>query len=267
MRENLIGLGLAAALLGGLFFAASHRAERIAGAGAVNVAAIRAAAESVEPGFVGQKKIGAWELACAAKPVMVLAERKAPQQTGAAEKSPPLPLSLGGAAAAHPPAGGVPASAGAAQPSAGTAAAPPASVSGPAPASTPEKISLGRCRASQAFRRKGASEKDVPLAVNFRIVGSAPGRLGLFVRLPEGKQGETVILRFGGAGLKLPIANCGKVGCVAFAVLAAEGERDLTAAKGAELVLPTGPEGKKIAVRLAFAGLPAALGAIRRAQS
>lgn len=269
MRQELIGLALGAALIGGLIFAINHRAERIPGVGAVNVAAIQAAAKAVTPGFVGVKRIGAWEVACTAKPVMVAAGKKAAEQTGAAENSPPLPLSLGRGPAAGTGSGR--ASSGAAAPAATSAGTAQASTGagpapGAAPASEPEKISLGRCRATQAFRRKDAPKAEVALAVNFRIVGTAPGRLGLFVRLPAGKKGEAVELRVGKAGRELPVASCGKAGCMAFAVLAAGSERDLIAAGGAELVLPAGPDGNKLAVRLGFAGLPAALGAIRRAQ-
>ena len=253
MQEKLIGLVLAVALLGGLFFAANHRADRAPVAGGINVAAIRAAAETVKPGFVGLKQIGAWEVACAAKPVMVDAGTQPSQKPAPMAGSPPLPLTLGATATA------------------GAAASPPAETPAAGSPATPspvaEKVSLGRCRVSQAFRRKGASKKEVALAVNFRFVGAAQGRLGLFVRLPKGKKGETVALRFGKAGLKLPIVSCGEAGCMAIAVLAQESARQLASADGAELVLPPGPGGKLAAVRLAFVGLPAALGAIRRAQS
>lgn len=271
MRQELIGLALGAALIGGLIFAINHRAERVPGVGAVNVAAIQAAAKAVTPGFVGVKRIGAWEVSCTAEPVMVAAGKKAAEQTGSAENSPPLPLSLGGGLATGTRSGSAnAASTGAAAPGAtpaGTAQASTGAVPAPGAASEPEKISLGRCRATQAFRRKDAPKAEVALAVNFRIVGTAPGRLGLFVRLPAGKEGEAVELRVGKAGRELPVASCGRAGCMAFAVLAAGGERELIAAGGAELVLSAGPSGNKMAVRLEFAGLPAALGAIRRAQS
>lgn len=261
MRQEAIGLVLAAALIGGLFFAVNHRAERMpataAGRPAVDAAAIQAAASAIKPGFVGLKRVGAWEVACAPTPVIVGGRQApAPEQSGPA-KSPPLPLSLGENKPATSPSDLPPAAGteGNSQPPAATA--------------PEEKISLGRCRATQAFRRKEASKGEVALAVNFRIVGAAPGRLGLFVRLPGGKgrQGESVQLRLDKGGFSLRVASCGNGGCMAVAVLGADVERDLLAAKGAELLIPPDAGGKGSAIRLAFVGLPAALAAIRRAQS
>ena len=256
MRQDLIALVLGAALIGGLFFAASHRAQTARRLGA-DAAASRAAAAEIKSGFVGVKRIGAWEVVCSPSPVMLPARKTPTQPSDAAKKAPPLPLFLDGSS-------GDKGTAEATRP-APAPTHPPVAARGAAEA----KVSLGRCRATQVFRRKGAPEDEVALAVNFRFVGKTLGRLGLFVRLPPGntKQGETLQLRLGKGGFKLPIASCGSAGCVAVAILAADAQRTLTAARAAELLMPPGSGGKRAGVRLIFAGLGPALMAIRRAQS
>jgi hypothetical protein len=68
MRNMVTGLVLAALLLGGLFYAAAHRAHRIpenpegSNGGAV---------ASVHAGFVGSKRIGAWILSCGPRPLVL----------------------------------------------------------------------------------------------------------------------------------------------------------------------------------------------------
>lgn len=260
MRQEAIGFVLAAALIGGLFFAVNHRAGRLPAPGGVrpaaDVAAIRAAAAAIKPGFVGLERLGAWEIACSAGPVTVGPETASAPEEASPAKSPALPLSLG----ENRPIGG------SIEP--GPDAAPQANPP-PAAASPPmEKVSLGRCRATQAFRRKGAGNDEVALAVNFRIIGGGAGRLGMFVRLPAGKgrQGESLQLRLAKGGFNLPIASCGNGACMAVAILAADAERDVSAARGAELLMTPDPAGKRTVVRLAVSGLPEALAAIRRAQ-
>ena len=265
MRNMLIGLVLAAVLIGGLFYAANHRAHRALGPGGqkIDIAAMRTAAASIKKGFVGVKRVGAWEVACRATPLMVDAKTGSPPKTDTKEASPPLPLSLDKSSRASP--------------AASSSSQGATTTDTPKPATTPppktgqqtaaRKVSLGRCRVTQVFTRKGVKKGNAVL-MNFRIVGQKPGRLAMIVRLPRGKTGDTIILALSKqSGLKLPIANCMKAGCFAFGALAPETERNLTAAARGELILPPGPDKKRARVIVNFIGLQASLDAIRRAQS
>lgn len=273
MRQILIGLVLGALLIGGLFFAASHRARHPGAVGPnVNPAAIQAAAAQIKAGFVGLKRVGAWEVACAASPVIVGGKKAPKPKAQSAEKPTGLPLKLGGhnaASRAPDPLASSPAPAASTPAASPQTDAPTATPPKPAASSAKKQLSLGRCRATQAFRRKTASKKaKIVLAINLRLVGPAPGRLGVFVRLPAGKghKGQDLVLRVGKGALKLPIDGCRKAGCVAAAILAPTAERDILSVTRADLVMPPDPAGKRAAVRLAFVGLGSALKAIRRAQ-
>lgn len=249
MRSEIVGLGLAAVLLSGLFFAATHRAGHVADRNravrpAVEEAAVNAAAQSVEKGFVGIKRVGAWTLTCAAKPLYVGGKP-------AADTPAAVPLNMDGKASAAP----------GAKPAAGPAATPR---DGAKPAD--RRISLGRCRSLLEFRRKKDPQK-VAIALIFRVVGAAPGRLVLFVRLSKGKAGDKVGLRVHKGVLEVPVRGCVAAGCTAVGVLAPATEAALTGAASGKLVMPPGPEGKRKVIRLPLVGLAASLSALRRAES
>ncbi len=253
MRNTVIGLVLAVVLLGGLFFAATHRAHRAPALPAANPQAIRAAADSIRAGFVGRKQIGAWRLACADKPVMVTAGNSVAADSAPAASA-PIPLSLDGKTKRK---------AGAAAGQAKAAGSPGAEPAGKVEA---KKVSLGRCRVIMEFRRK-AAPKQIVLTIAFRRVGAKQDKLGLFVRTVAARKGQTLVLRLGKAGFKLPVAGCARAGCLAIGILAPGSERDFALAEAGTLILPPGKDGKRRALRVPFSGLPAALAALRRAQS
>lgn len=252
MRNTVIGLALAAVLLGGLFFAATHRAHRAPAQRAANPEAIRAAAASIQSGFVGSKQIGAWRVACTDKPIFVSANQSVPADKAPAAPA-SIPLSLDGKPKAKPAA-------------ADHAKAADAAAAKPGAKAELRKVSLGRCRAFLEFRRKD-EPKRIVLTLAFRRIGAKLDRLGLFVRTVAAKKGQEVVLRLGKGGFKLPVAGCGKAGCLAVGILPSSSERDLAVVERGALVLPPGKNGKRPAVQIPFVGLPPALSAIRRAQS
>jgi len=282
MRNTLVGLVLAAVLLGGLFYAASHRAKRTApgqrteqGIRASDMKAIADAAAMINPGFVGLKRVGAWEVACSEQPVMIgsgkvisSGDQPASEETAKEEpKATEVPFSLGRHRKSGlddiPPVPAMPKPAVTEEKAAATGQKPPEKASEKA---EEKKISLGRCRATTAFRKKDDPKK-VVLSVNFRIIGDLPGKLGLFIRMPVGKKGDTVVLKLNKGGFKLSVSGCGKAGCLAVGVLAPGSEKDLASATKGQLIFPPGNNGKREAVPLPLTGLSAALKAIRRAQS
>lgn len=239
MRNNVIGFALAALLLGGLFYAASHRARHMA---APNPQAIAAAAKSIQSGFVGSRRVGAWIVNCAAKPI-VLEPKAATVKTPAANTD-----------TAHAPAA-----------AAQKAAAPPETAkSADQPAA--KAVSLGRCRTFVQFRAQRAPHK-VRLIIAFRLVGPDAGKLGLIVRMARGKKGDSVGLRLGQAALHLSVASCSKGGCTSFGLLSPAQEARFHGLTNGELVLPPAANGKRAAVLVPLTGLVGALAAMRRAEA
>ena len=126
--------------------------------------------------------------------------------------------------------------------------------------------SLGRCRAFIAFRRK-ADPRQVVLLVNVRLVGPSQ-RLAFIVRTPPIlKKGDLIALQWGKQGLGIPVVGCEKSSCVAIAGISPKDEAHLMSLRGANLVFPPNPNGKRFAVGLPFIGLRAGVGAMRRAET
>ncbi|HEY2033630.1 MAG TPA: invasion associated locus B family protein [Rhizomicrobium sp.] len=125
---------------------------------------------------------------------------------------------------------------------------------------------LGRCRTFLALRRK-ADPKQVLMLLNFRLIGQDQ-KLAVLVRIPpRAKNGDVVNFRLGHKGLNLPISACDNQSCLAAGSLAPKQEAVLFAQRTGELLFPPGPSGKRLAVRVPFVGLRAAVGAMRRAQA
>ena len=135
-----------------------------------------------------------------------------------------------------------------------------------APAAATADNSAGRCRTILAFRRKG-NPKQIMLLITFRTLSHGQ-RLALIVHLPPiAKKGDPVSLVWGKQGFTMPISACNKAACAAMGALDPRGEAQLTRVKGANLLLPPGANGKRLTVGVPFAGLPQALGAMRRAEA
>ncbi|HSM96467.1 MAG TPA: invasion associated locus B family protein [Rhizomicrobium sp.] len=125
---------------------------------------------------------------------------------------------------------------------------------------------LGRCRTFMAFRPK-ANPKRIILLLNFRLLGHNQ-RLAALVRIPpRAKKGDLVSFRLGQKVLNLPVSACDKQSCLAAGSLTPNQEAMLFAQRGTELLLPPGPNGKRLAVRVPLVGLRAATGAMRRAEA
>lgn len=125
---------------------------------------------------------------------------------------------------------------------------------------------LGRCRTFIAFRRK-ADPRQIVLLLNFRLLGQAQ-RLAALIRIPpNAKKGEVVTIEIGQKALNLPISVCEKGSCLAAGSLLPKQESLLYSQPVAELLLPRGPKGKRLALRVPLFGLRAAVGAMRRAQA
>jgi len=276
MRDTVIGIVLALGLLGALFFAA--RLNPHVPAAAVSEQAFEQAAAQIKPGFVGMKTIGAWQVICQASDAAAPPQKPpaAPPAAPAAaeQQSQPaaMPLSLSASGSAAPAgtesADTMPTPHAAAGTTASTASALPAS---PAPAVMPPPapapaISLGRCRAALLYRSK-KNPKQVLVAIGFRLVGKAHA-LALIVRMPSiAKKGDMIVLRIGKAGLKLPVRDCGKEGCLAAGVLAPDSQAGLLSAEQGELMLPASSDGKLVRLPVPLAGLSAAIAALHRAES
>lgn len=137
---------------------------------------------------------------------------------------------------------------------------------GPARPAASDAEDLGRCRTFMAFRRKGAVN-EVALLISFRLLGSRQ-HLAAIVRMPPGiKKGELVTIRLGRKALNLPVSLCEKGSCVAMASLTPRQEGLLYTTPVGEILLPPGPKGKRLAVRVPLPALHAATAAMRRAEA
>ena len=125
---------------------------------------------------------------------------------------------------------------------------------------------LGRCRTFMAFRPK-ANPKQVVMLLSFRLLGRSQ-RLALLVRIPpRAKKGDMIGFELGQKVLNLPVIACDERSCLATSSLSPSQEAMLFAQRGAELLLPQGPNGKRVAARVPIAGLRAATSAMRRAEA
>lgn len=135
----------------------------------------------------------------------------------------------------------------------------------PGPKST-NANSLGRCQLSLIYHRK-ENPKQVVLVLTFRVQSVAQHLVAIVVVPPIVKQGDEMDLQAGKKLLKLPISICKKTECAAAVTLAPQGEADLLAAPSAALFFPPAANGKRSGVPVPFVGLPAAIAALRRADS
>lgn len=126
--------------------------------------------------------------------------------------------------------------------------------------------SLGRCQLSLIYHRK-ENPKQVVLIMTFRVQSVAKHLVAIVVVPPIVKQGDEMDLQVGKKLLKLPISVCKKTECAAAVTLAQQGEADLLAAPSAALFFPPAANGKRSGVPVPFVGLPAAVAALRRAES
>ena len=125
---------------------------------------------------------------------------------------------------------------------------------------------LGRCRALIVYRRKD-DPKRAALVVTFRLIGPQQ-KLAMVVRMPPtAKKGDVATLRLGKGMLNLPVSACDGQICVAMGAFAPRTEASLFAQPMGQLVLPPGPEGKRVAVTVPLRALRPAVDAMRRAQT
>lgn len=252
MKTTVVGVVLAIAFLGILFVVARmnpHPTPR---------QNLLKAAEEVKSGFVGQRKLGTWELVCLADNQQVGGPQAKPQQP---KSEAPMPLSLG-------PDGHVADQPAAESPDSTTTPASPNTQAAQSPATDAKPISLGRCRITQVFHGR-KNPKQAILAVSFRLIGDKQN-LGVIVRtmIPIGKKGDSLVLKLGQGSVKIPVVGCGKQGgCVAIAEFGDKAQAALLSARQAELILPVGQAGKPAGLRLAMAGFSPAVTAMRRAES
>ncbi|MEJ0042359.1 MAG: invasion associated locus B family protein [Rhizomicrobium sp.] len=230
------------------------------------------AADQIQAGFIGQRRLGPWELSCSASETKSGGAPAGTAPNGQAGAEAPVPFNMGsdGAVALPAPTATGQVAGGGTNPALPAASPASTSPAGPAPAAKPatKPVSLGRCRVTHAFRAKKNPQQTV-MVVSFRFVGDNK-TLVMIVRLPPlVKQGQSIVVALGNKkGFKLPVRGCTpKSGCVAMGAVQNQVQAVLFAAKQAEIVLPAGADGKRGAVRLPLAGLSAAVTAMRRAES
>jgi invasion protein IalB len=125
---------------------------------------------------------------------------------------------------------------------------------------------FGRCRVNLAYRRKD-DPKQVVMVIAMRLLGPDQHLAVIVILPPIVKQGDTLEMHVGQAMLKLPVSTCKDNRCAALAALAANGETELLNGPGGVLVFPADPSGKRAGVQVPFAGLKAAIAAMRKAES
>ncbi len=265
-RTTVIGVALAILFLGALWALAVYYPHP-APAG-LKPGDLLKAADQIQAGFIGQRRLGPWELSCSASETKSGGAPSGTAPNGQAGNEAPVPFNMGSDGAIAPPAPTVTGqvTAGAANPV--TPAASPAAGTGPAAKPAVKPMSLGRCRVIHVFRAKKNPQQTV-MVVSFRFVGDDK-TLAMIVRLPPlVKQGQSIVVALGNKkGFKLPVRGCTpKTGCIAMGAVQNQVQAVLFAAKQAEIVLPAGADGKRGAVRLPLAGLSAAVTAMRRAES
>jgi hypothetical protein len=126
-------------------------------------------------------------------------------------------------------------------------------------------VTLGRCRTTLIFRRKD-NPKAIILVVGFRSAGP---RMAMIVRFPAlAKKGDTLVMRLTkGGGLKLPVSDCGKGGCLAAGLLPQQALDSVLASPRAVLVFPAMQNGKPLGMLIPFDGLKESIAAMSRAES
>ncbi len=119
------------------------------------------------------------------------------------------------------------------------------------------------CRVNQEVAPPGLPNQ-VLLAANLsRSAGHPPV---VMLRLPPtAHNGDTIMLRFGGAKLKTPVHGCSQSECVATAELSDEDWSALIAADGLQAILPTSV-GQRALVDISSEGLAQAVAAMNKAE-
>jgi invasion protein IalB len=125
---------------------------------------------------------------------------------------------------------------------------------------------FGRCRVNLAYRRKD-DPKQVVMVVAMRLLGPDQHLAVIVILPPIVKQGDILEMHVGRAMLKLPVSTCKDERCASLAALAPQGETELLSGPGGVLVFPADPTGKRAGVQVPFAGLKAAIAAMRKAES
>ena len=134
----------------------------------------------------------------------------------------------------------------------------------PNPRTAAANLAQARCRITTIERRKD-NPKAILLVAILRQTGP---NLALIMLIPPlAKDGDTVVMRLGRAGLKLPVGNCDKGKCIVRGVLGAEARTLLLSAPQAMLVFPAVRDGKPLGLIVPLDGLNTAVDAMKRAES
>lgn len=265
MRNTIIGAVLAVAFIAVLFVMARMNPH------APTTESLDTLAAHVQSGYVGNQKLGDWDLNCATTAQMLGGDQKQQpkQPKQASNQQTPVPLSLSASGTTEtmtPPE----------QTATDTTATTPPATTPPATTTTQAKkpttpskpISLGRCHVTKAFHSK-QNPKQTVMVVSFRLIG-AERNLGIILRMaPLAKKGESVILAFSAKeGIKIPVLGCvEKQGCTAMRAIGSAPQAQLFAAPQAVLVFPQHGNAQRPQVRLPMTGLTEAITAMRRADS
>jgi invasion protein IalB len=124
--------------------------------------------------------------------------------------------------------------------------------------------STGRCRMARYYRDK---YNLLVLTIAFRYAG--PGRqLTMIVRYPPvgGKGPYLTLVLATKMSLRLPVYGCNKSACIAVGALIPAAQSLLVAAPQAQVVLPSGSDGKQYTIGIRLDGLAPALDGMHRAE-
>lgn len=247
MRNNtLIGIGVAAAILVVVFIASrfmptSHPVPAPALPRGPSLAEIQQAAQKVTAGFIGNTKIGEYNVGCAKSGP---GDAPGPVSNGA------VPFTLNASGTGGTPA---PTTATLAQPS--TAATPP-----PEPT-----LKLGRCRAALLVRASDKKHSVVLIAV-FRTVENDDSIAMILHTAPIAKVGTKVIVALADKKvIGLPVASCEKNQCIALGILKSKVYPQLVSRPKLVVVVPVAATGQRMIIPLSTSGLSQSIDAMKRA--
>ena len=267
MRNTIIGVVLAVVFIAVLFVMARLNPH------APTTASLDSLAAHIQSGYVGNQKLGDWDVNCTATAMIMGGAQPQPankpqKHANSQTNQSPVPLTLNptGTTEQVPPANQEAATTTTDTMATQTPANPPAATTAPEAPKTPAKpISFGRCHVTKIFRSKQNPQQAV-MMVSFRQVG-AEHNLVMIIRMPPlAKKGEAVILALGKQGLKIPVLGCAeKQGCTAMGGIGAGPQAQLFSASQAVLVFPQRENGQRPQIRLPLTGLPEAVTAMRRA--
>jgi hypothetical protein len=183
----------------------------------------------IEAGFVGQKQLGSWTLACLSPATIVQNNTRLPAFSLERSSASPLP--------------------------------PP-----PESNSSTNEHALGRCRAVRPYFNSASARLPI-MILSFRTIGAQKALVVVLRFPPLAKKGDAIVVRLAAKAFKLPVQECGNGGCLAAGALAADAERLLLSSKDSLIVFPAGPDGKKRGARIPLAGAAQALASLRQAES